>query len=218
MIKKKFLKSVKSSEFTLNKIDIQSLSKEYNLLSFSSIFPLQTDKINESTPIESIIPVSTYQPIQTIVTKEKIKTKQYLSFVFNKTNENVLDRKTEIPCFYCHRKYRSCPLIVPISVEQYTFYGDAVVCSFNCMLSYISENDHNKLYNNSITYMLKMYKLIFGKYPEKKINKSPPFYMRQEYGGALSDNEYERFTQSVEIIDTKQVLMHPVSRILDVRE
>ena len=214
--------SKKDTLFTLN-IDINQIDKEYSLNSISDI---KKDKLNDKldiTPIENIgITTTRIKPLQTTFQKEKIKIQKYLSLVFNNLNENILEKETHIKCFNCHRYYKTSPLIVPINYEDYNghcvFKGDTIVCSFNCMLSYIEDNIHNKLYTNSITYMLKLYYFLFGKYPESKIIKAPPFCCLQEYEGPLSETEYDNLLQRVEISDSKQIYMIPISRILNVKK
>ena len=209
-------KKDKDTSFILN-IDINQIDKEYGL---NSISDTNKDKV-DITPIENIgVNTTKIKPLQTTFNKEKIKLQKYLSLVYNNLNRDVLENNINVKCFNCHRFYKTSPLIVPISYENnndcHIFKGDAIVCSFNCMLSYIEDNIHNKLYINSITYMLKLYYFLFGDYPKSKIIKAPPFCSLQEYGGPLSEEEYDNLIQKIEISDSKQVYMIPLSRILNI--
>jgi hypothetical protein len=85
------------------------------------------------------------------------------------------------------------------------FETDGIVCSFNCMVSYIEENSYNPLYQNSYNYIYLMYKHIFGEYPTQTIIRSPSWKLRKEYGGPLDDSDYNKFIQSVSIVESKQI-------------
>lgn len=107
-------------------------------------------------------------------------------------------------------------------VEADYFETDSVVCSFNCMIFVIEENP-SAIYSKSLVLINKLYFLITGKYPDQKILKSPSWKMREEYGGPLTDEEYENNLQTVKITDTDQVIklskiMQPVGRVFEVRE
>jgi hypothetical protein len=85
------------------------------------------------------------------------------------------------------------------------FETDGIVCSFNCMVSYIEENSYNPLYQNSYNYSYLMYKHIFGKYPNQPFIRSPSWKLRKEYGGPLDDDDYDKFIQFVPIVESKQI-------------
>ena len=85
------------------------------------------------------------------------------------------------------------------------FETDGVVCSFNCMVSFIEEHSYNPLYQNSYNYSYLMYKHIFGKYPIQHFIRSPSWKLRQEYGGPLNDSDYDKFIQSLPIVESKQI-------------
>ena len=50
-----------------------------------------------------------------------------------------------------------------------------------------------------------MYKHIFGEYPTQTIIRSPSWKLRKEYGGPLDDSDYNKFIQSVSIVESKQI-------------
>jgi hypothetical protein len=83
------------------------------------------------------------------------------------------------------------------------FETDGIVCSFNCMISFIEENSYNPIYQNSYNYVYLMYKQIFGEYPHQPIIRAPSWKLRKEYGGTLDDEDYSKFIQSVPIIESK---------------
>lgn len=84
------------------------------------------------------------------------------------------------------------------------FETDGVFCSFNCIVSFIEENSYNPLYQNSNHLIYLMYKHIFGQFPNKSFIRSPSWKLRKEYGGILSDDDYDKFVQTVPIIESKQ--------------
>ena len=86
------------------------------------------------------------------------------------------------------------------------FETEGIVCSFNCMVSYIDDNSFNPLYQNSYNYLHLMYKHIFGEYPSKPIIRAPSWKLRKEYGGKLNDNDYAKYLQSIPIVDGKQII------------
>jgi hypothetical protein len=214
-------KDLKDTEFTLSGVDVKKIDNDYKLESISTVKKSKPEvQPKDITPIDKLLSIATIQPLTTLIPREKIKVQKYLSLVCNNMNKDILHEHISVRCFHCHRFFTTSPLIVPITYCEkksiHVFHGDAIVCSFNCMVSWIEDNSHNKLYHNSITYMLKLYKCIFGEYPSKNILRAPPFFVLQEYGGALTIEEYVKLLQTVEIIDSKQIYMVPVSRILNI--
>ena len=84
------------------------------------------------------------------------------------------------------------------------FETDGIVCSFNCMVSFINDN-YSPIYQNSSHLMYLMYKQIFGEYPTQPFVRSPSWRLRKEYGGILDDEDYNKYTQSIPIVDSKQL-------------
>jgi len=184
----------------------------------------------------------TIAPLETIVNKINI---QHYITMMNHQNEQI-PTSTTIPCLGCHRVYNSCPLGVPVKyipnmVESQIktdkgvislispasgptpkklvtkndyFITDGMVCSFNCILTVIESNPH--LYRDTTTLMYKMYKKIFGKFPTSPILRSPDFRLRSQYGGPLSDIEYEKCLQTVKFVDTSQLKMYVIGRLFEV--
>jgi hypothetical protein len=102
------------------------------------------------------------------------------------------------------------------------FDTEGIVCSFNCIISCI-EDSPSPVYKKTPYLITMMYKMIFGKYPDQKICKSPSWKLRDEYGGPLSDDEFERSLQTIQFTDTHQCRMvqmvtNPVSRIFELRD
>lgn len=85
------------------------------------------------------------------------------------------------------------------------FETDGIFCSFNCMVSYIEENSYNPLYQNSYSLIYLMYKQIFGEYPSQSFIRSPSWKLRKEYGGPLDDDDYNKYIQSIPIVESKLI-------------
>ncbi|MDD4930666.1 MAG: hypothetical protein PHG66_00735 [Candidatus Colwellbacteria bacterium] len=107
-------------------------------------------------------------------------------------------------------------------VELDYFDTEGIVCSFNCIISCIEECP-SPIYKKTPYLISMMYKMIFGKYPDQKILKAPSWKMRSEYGGPLSDDEFERSLQTIQFTDTHQCqkvqrVINPVGRIFEVKE
>jgi hypothetical protein len=107
-------------------------------------------------------------------------------------------------------------------LQKEYFDVDGIVCSFNCILSIIENND-SPLYKNTEILIPKLYKMIFGEYPDTKIIKAPSWKLRTQYGGTLTDHEFVCNLQTIKYTDTDQIkkanrLMNPVGRIFKVEE
>ena len=91
------------------------------------------------------------------------------------------------------------------------FETEGIVCSFNCMASYIDENFTNPLFMNSRYLMYLLYQKLFGAFPQNHIMKAPSWKLRKEYGGPFSDEEYEQCLQNISISESKQLRRIPSS-------
>jgi hypothetical protein len=75
-------------------------------------------------------------------------------------------------------------------VESNSYYEtDGNFCSFNCIQAFITDNIHNKLYENSKHLLLKMYRDISNK-EIKEIKPAPHWRLLEEYGGPLSIEKF----------------------------
>jgi hypothetical protein len=107
-------------------------------------------------------------------------------------------------------------------VEMDYFDTEGIVCSFNCIYLCIEESP-SSLYKKTHELITKLYQMIFGDYPTEKINKAPNWRLREEYGGPLSDEEFEKTLQTIQFIDAHQIhrvqrLMSPVGRVYEARD
>jgi hypothetical protein len=88
-------------------------------------------------------------------------------------------------------------------IEKEYYDTELIVCSFNCMYFVIWESPSH-LYKETSMLIPMLYYDIFNKYPNQKILKSPSWKLRKEYGGPLSDEEFEKCLQKVEFTEIKQ--------------
>ena len=186
------------------------------------------------------------EPVKTILSNTKKKIHTYVSLIDIVSNKK-LPEKTDIPCFGCHRKFSTQPIGIPIEfhssyyksandptkikiltqteknnlptssiVNLDYFDTDGIVCSFNCIVS-VLEDSPSPIYKKSNHLMYILYKILFGKYPAQKIIRSPSWKMRREYGGPLTDEEFEKSLQEIKFTDMhhKFGLLNPVGRIFE---
>lgn len=107
-------------------------------------------------------------------------------------------------------------------VENDYFDTEGIVCSFNCIITCIEDNP-SPIYKKTPSLISLLYKKIFDVYPDQKILKSPSWKMRDEYGGPLSDKEFEQSLQTIQFSDTNQCqkvqrLLNPIGKIFDIKE
>jgi hypothetical protein len=70
------------------------------------------------------------------------------------------------------------------STEEY-YQTDGVFCSFNCCQSFIHDNKHKRIYDNSSLLLLKMYNEIMRE-NQKEITPAPHWRTLEHYGGHLN--------------------------------
>lgn len=90
-------------------------------------------------------------------------------------------------------------------ITKQFFETEGIFCSFNCIVSQLEENHTNPIYTNSNHLLYYMYKQIFGEFPNQSFIRSPSWKLRNVYGGPLTDDDYDKFLQSVPILDSKQI-------------
>lgn len=98
-----------------------------------------------------------------------------------------------------------------ITSENTPYYEtDGVFCSFNCCKSYILDNKHNRLYDNSIMLLTKMYNELTNT-NNSVIYPAPHWRTLEQYGGHLNimyfrdsfnniDYEYHGITRNIKFI------------------
>ena len=89
-------------------------------------------------------------------------------------------------------------------VSRSFYETTGIVCSFNCMWSYLDENYNDPMFANSKHLIYSLYKHIFGDFPSQSFTRSPSWKLRKEFGGPLADEDYQKCIQNIVIIDSKQ--------------
>lgn len=105
-----------------------------------------------------------------------------------------------------------------IIFENSPYYEtDGVFCSFNCCKSYIMDNKHNRLYDNSIMLLTKMYNEI-TKTKNAVISPAPHWRNLEQYGGNLN---ILHFRDSFNNIDyeyqgtSKNIVFKPIATLYE---
>ena len=220
---------------TINKLNFNSLSSEptltyiqkdkFKLYNYNIMIDINTQNlVNHSCNIPCFycrrkfehvplgIPVR-YYPSLYILNDNSLQTSKY-SFNYKentiKLNKNERERLLNIltnnPDIVYENKYESKEQKREHKIITKNFFEtDGIFCSFNCIVSFIEENSNNPLYQNSYNYSYLMYKHIFGDYPSYPFIRSPSWKLRKEYGGPLSDEDYNKYIQSIPIVESKQI-------------
>ena len=105
-----------------------------------------------------------------------------------------------------------------IIFENYPYYEtDGVFCSFNCCKSYILENKHERMYDNSIMLLTKMYNEITHT-KNGVISPAPHWRNLDQYGGNLN---IMQFRDSFNKIDyeyqgtSKNIAFRPIAALYE---
>lgn len=85
---------------------------------------------------------------------------------------------------------------ITVSVKEY-YETDGIFCSFNCVKSYIKENKHKKMYNNSLQLLMKLYRDMTGMLVSS-IDEAPHWRLLREYGGNMSITKFREGFNKVE--------------------
>lgn len=83
-----------------------------------------------------------------------------------------------------------------VNLAEY-YETDGVFCSFNCCKSWIDDNKHNRLYDQSMMLLMKMYNNTVGT-RVLSINAAPHWRLLEQYGGNLN---IMKFRESFNKID-----------------
>lgn len=96
------------------------------------------------------------------------------------------------------------------------FETDGVFCSFNCCKSYIKENIHNTLYQNSELLLLKLYNKLFNT-QIIEIKSAPHWRLLKKYGGTLNIESFRNDFNKIEYIyhGTIKNLYKPIGQIFE---
>lgn len=134
--------SKKTSEefiFNLQNIDVARIDKDFNMnvmKNINDVNDLIFEPEVESTSLEKLgISSLKTEPITTIVSKDKIKLQTFTTMKDYTTNMKI-PLSTDIPCFGCHRRFKTVPLGIPIE------YHPSI---------YISKNDCTRIKRITVT-------------------------------------------------------------------
>lgn len=77
---------------------------------------------------------------------------------------------------------------ISINIKEY-YETDGIFCSFNCCKTFIKNNKHDRMYDNSLFLLMKMYNEMMGT-TISVIDCAPHWRLLTEYGGHLSISEF----------------------------
>jgi len=85
--------------------------------------------------------------------------------------------------------------ILPIQNNYYL--TDGIFCSFNCILAFIKDNNHDLFYRESYSLLHILYEDLFGE-KVRKMTPAPDWRLLKNYGGSLSIDEYRKSFNMIE--------------------
>jgi hypothetical protein len=89
-----------------------------------------------------------------------------------------------------------------LTYNKNNFYiTDGVFCSFNCIKSYLRDNNLNPLYKDSKMLLSKLYRSFTDGKSINEISYAPSWRTLQNYGGSLTIKEYRESFSNSEYID-----------------
>lgn len=113
-----------------------------------------------------------------------IATKQYYSEI-SKDKYTIKESVTENKIFDTNNS------LITLS-EKSHYETDGIFCSFNCVMAFILDNRHDKIYDSSKTLLTKMYNDIM-EIKSVTISPAPHWRLLQEYGGNMTINDFRNF-------------------------
>lgn len=99
---------------------------------------------------------------------------------------NSWPEKTDIKCWWCCHNFDNIPIGVPIKIYDNIFHLKGCFCSFNCCLSYVTDNKH--LYRYDVIYpnIKSLRAKLTNKRLNDTLNPAPPRECLNIFGGELS--------------------------------
>lgn len=82
---------------------------------------------------------------------------------------------------------------------EYYYETDGVFCSFNCAKAFILDNKHNKLYDQSMILLYKMYNDV-NKSTSSTFDAAPSWRLLKEYGGNLSLKDFRESFNRIDYV------------------
>ena len=109
--------------------------------------------------------------------------------------------------------------ILPIKNDYYL--TDGIFCSFNCVLAFIKDNNHDLFYKDSYSLLHSMYYHFTSTY--SKITAAPHWRLLKTYGGQLTIDEFRKSFNSINyefmfnVRDIKEITeMRTISKVYKV--
>lgn len=200
-------KQPENTSITLNNIDIANLDKQYVM---KDITEAANKKLKNKTAVDSQVELKNITSnLESLgITKEKGKV--FSTVLYNTESKinlfytpKLSTNLASVNCWYCRHGLipNTQPLSIPLCIESenpFKVKAEGVVCSFNCMLAYITEYDNYK-YKDSASLIHLIYHKIF---PTKNIlisdlKPAPSWKLLKPYGGELTIDEYRKSFQIV---------------------
>lgn len=201
--------SSKKLTFILYDIDPQKIDIKYNINIKSNIDTNNT--IMKKTNLEDL--ANTGHKHVIFFDEAKKKKKCSITMLHHITN-SIIDKKTDIHCFWCKHSFQTHPIGCPIKFnDKHQYICDGVFCSFNCCMSFIIDNQHNPYYENSIHLLYNIYKTISRS--NNKIEQAPNWRLLDIFGGHLTISQFRDSFYKVEYIDSDTKL-HTLPTLLPI--
>lgn len=101
-------------------------------------------------------------------------------------------------------------------LDNHTHYYviDGIFCSFNCLMSFVKQHNHNTFYSLSESLTYSLYQSIFGT-TIHKIKPAPHWRLLTDYGGHLSIKEFRESFNTITYTDINDYITRaPPSKII----
>lgn len=122
---------------------------------------------------------------------EKLQSKIFV----NENNKFILEKKTDLRCWWCAHKFDNTPFPLPEKYYDNKFYVFGNFCSPSCACAYnIDINDHKLWERNSL--ILKLANELSDDNLEN-IYPAPPKQILNAFGGNISIDEYRMKTKKI---------------------
>lgn len=151
-------------------------------------------------------------------------TKDYFSEISKEDRvirENITRYKRQL--FYTNKTFMFTAIKDKINckfdIDKGEYYEtDGIFCSFNCMMAFIKENKHLRLYEQSYFLALKLYYDLTG-IKDVIINHAPHWRLLEEYGGDKTINQFRenfnKLTYEYQGIVKSQKMFKPIGFLFE---
>lgn len=115
--------------------------------------------------------------------------------LFDKNNEQLIPKKTNICCWWCAYNFDCYPTFIPDKYYDSNFYVYGCFCSFNCAGAYnLNLNDSRVLERYSLLKQLYYYinKANITSIKDIEINIAGPRELLEKFGGTMKIDDYRK--------------------------